>query len=386
MEEAGIGRSRLAPGSFVILETDSPLYRGTYKCQVLEEGYKMMRVSVPEEGGRITLIAAGTQVRVRPPESDEVIFAGVVLSRKSGADRCLVLVTPDLHPAALEQLPPSPEDGPPSLSRLVAITSGKGGVGKTVLAVNLAVALAELGKKVCIVDGDLGTANVDILLNLTPKYNLAHLVHGTMRVAEVLVDGPGGIKVLPGAAGLAELTALGPHQIRQLLEELSPLDGVMDFILLDTGAGLGRRVTDLLTAARQAILITTPEPHAVTDAYALIKVLRGLGGETELFLLINMAESGREAELIASKMRFAAKEFLDYELKYLGYVPMDPAVPRAVRRQVDVLSSHGRSRAAGAIRRLAGRLAETTVGDGGGSGLVGLIRRIHGRLAKGGRQ
>jgi flagellar biosynthesis protein FlhG len=133
-------------------------------------------------------------------------------------------------------------------------------------------------------------------------------------------------------------------------------------------------------------LITTPEPHAVTDAYALIKVLRGLGGETELFLLINMAESGREAELIASKMRFAAKEFLDYELKYLGYVPMDPAVPRAVRRQVDVLSSHGRSRAAGAIRRLAGRLAETTVGDGGGSGLVGLIRRIHGRLAKGGRQ
>ena len=192
----------------------------------------MMRVSVPEEGGRITLIAAGTQVRVRPPESDEVIFAGVVLSRKSGADRCLVLVTPDLHPAALEQLPPSPEDGPPSLSRLVAITSGKGGVGKTVLAVNLAVALAELGKKVCIVDGDLGTANVDILLNLMPKYNLPiggrdHACRGGAGRR------PRGTKCCR-ERGFAELTALGGTRSRSCWR--AKPSGVMDFILL---MGLG---------------------------------------------------------------------------------------------------------------------------------------------------
>ncbi|MGI6558932.1 MAG: P-loop NTPase [Limnochordia bacterium] len=380
MEDAGIGRRRLAPGSVVILETDSPLYRGTYKCQVLEESYKMMRVSVPEEGGRLALIASGTGVRVRSPESDDLLFQGVVLARKSGAERCLVLVTPDLYPAALEQLPPAPEEEPKTLSRLVAVTSGKGGVGKTVLAVNLAVALAELGKQVCIVDGDLGTANVDVLLNLMPKHNLAHIVDGTMGALEVLVDGPGGTKVLPGASGLAELAALGGHQIQQLLEGLSPLDAIMDFILLDTGAGLGRRVTDLLGAVPQAILVTTPEPHAITDAYALMKVLRNLGGKTELLLVINMAENRREAELIADKMRFAAKEFLDYELQYLGFVPTDPAVPRAVRRQVDVLTGYGRSRAAGEIRRLAGRLAHMQVDSGGETGLVGLIRRIHGRL------
>ncbi|NMB17079.1 MAG: MinD/ParA family protein, partial [Firmicutes bacterium] len=138
-------------------------------------------------------MASGTQVWVRPLDSDAVIFQGVVLTRKSGADRCLVLVTPDLYPAALEQLPPSPVEGPRTLSRLIAITSGKGGVGKTVLTINLAVALAGLGKKVCIVDGDLGTANVDILLNLLPKYNLSHLVEGSMGALDILLDGPGGI-------------------------------------------------------------------------------------------------------------------------------------------------------------------------------------------------
>lgn len=383
MGDAGIGRTRLTPGSFVIVETDSPLYRGAYKCRALEAGYKMMRISVPEEAGRIALIASGTQVWVRPLDSDAVIFQGVVLTRKSGVDRCLVLVTPDLYPAALEQLPPSPVEGPRTLSRLIAITSGKGGVGKTVLAINLAVALAGLGKKVCIVDGDLGTANVDILLNLLPKYNLSHLVEGSMGALDILLDGPGGIKVLPGASGLAELTVLGQHQIRHLLEGLSPLDEAMDFILLDTGAGLGKRVTDFLMAARQAIVITTPEPHAITDAYALIKVLRGLGGETQLLLVVNMAANQREARLIADKMRFAAKEFLDYDLKYLGFVPEDPSVPRAVRRQVDVMTHYGRSRAAEEIKQLAGRLAQLQVDTGGGTGLVGLLRRIHGRLVKG---
>ncbi|OUM95149.1 MAG: hypothetical protein BAA04_12200 [Firmicutes bacterium ZCTH02-B6] len=341
----------LQPEQPVALRPESPLHKGLYQCSVLESSADRLRVTMPMDQGKLVLIPVGTPVVVQAETGNgTVTIQARVIDRQGGTSRSLLLGPLPQPPRYLGRQQPGTQ------ARTIAITSGKGGVGKTALVVNLGVALSELGQRVCIVDGDLGTANVDVILNLAPRWNLAHVIAGEKDIYDVLVEGPSGVIILPGGSGLQELTALDDRQFAKLRSQFQRLERYTDILLLDTGSGLSRSVTNFILAADETLLITTPEPHAITDAYALLKVLAEENVQQALRLVVNRVRDAREGEEIARKMLFASQRFLGIELAYLGHVSDDPAVGAAIRRQQDLFSWAGRSRAAEDIRRLAARL------------------------------
>lgn len=279
---------------------------------------------------------------------------------------------------------PDPPSGVPSvrLARVIAVSSGKGGVGKTSLAVNLALALGELGLRVGLVDADLGMANVDILLGLVPRHHLGHVAEGSCTLEEALCRGPEGLLVLPGASGLLELASMRGEPLQRLLRELRRLDHLVDVVVIDTGAGIGEQVMAFLQAAPEVLVVATPEPTAITDAYGLIKALlraRSLSQQrvvaTRFFLVVNMSKSADEGRRVASRLQAVAERFLGVELVPLGVVPYDPAVSLAVVQQVPLLTRWPRSAAAQGVRQVARRLLDLPEVPSVG-GLSGALRRM----------
>ncbi|HEX6971354.1 MAG TPA: P-loop NTPase [Limnochordia bacterium] len=347
---------RMATGNAVVLRPGSPIYRGVYHTELMSVSDEGLRVRIPLEAGKLVLIPVGTPVSVEVYGTGEKIaFESRIVERRGGQDRCLVVGRPQ-EPAPVRMRPVvrTPRVGKP----VIAVTSGKGGVGKTTLSVNLGLALGAAGRRVCLIDADLGTANVDVVLNLAPRYNLADVVRGEKNILETLVEGPNGLIILPGGSGLQELTEMDERQYLRLLGQFRELERYADVLIIDTGSGLSRSVTRFVLAATRAVVVTTPEPPAITDAYALIKVLSRQGFEGELLLVVNRVQSAREAEEIAAKMVFATRRFLGSDLKPLGYVMEDGAVSRAVREQVGVFTAYPRARATENIRILAERLLD----------------------------
>jgi flagellar biosynthesis protein FlhG len=218
--------------------------------------------------------------------------------------------------------------------RVICVTSGKGGVGKTNIVTNLGYNLAKAGKKVLILDADLNLANVDILLGLTPRYNLHHVFMGEKTLAEVLVQGPEGLLILPASSGIMELADLTEQQRLYFLSEMSALAQKIDIMLIDTAAGINNNVIYFNLAARERIVILTPEPTSLTDAYALVKVLSSRHDVKKFRILVNLARSEKEALAVFRKLSIVADRFLDsLSLDYLGYIPYDSKLPTAVREQ-----------------------------------------------------
>ncbi|MBO8141061.1 MAG: AAA family ATPase [Firmicutes bacterium] len=373
--------TRLKPGQTVTLRAESPLHKGAYECSVIESSPERLRITMPMVDGRLVLVPVGTPVHVEgEAEGGTIALQARVIDRQGGSSRSLLLGPLPEPPAYLARRP----TGAPS--RTIAVTSGKGGVGKTAFVVNLGVALCELGKRVCVVDGDLGTANVDVILNLTPRFNLAHVIAGEKTIFEVLVEGPGGLVVLPGGSGLQELTDLGDRQFAKLRTQFQQLERYTDILLLDTGSGLSRSVTNFLRAAHETIVITTPEPHAITDAYALLKVISRHEDDLTMRLVVNRTASREEAHDIGQKMLFASQRFLGVDMTFLGYIPEDPAVGQAIRRQADLLSTYPKSRAAESIRRIAGTLLQEGEPNpepaGGREGRRSFVQRIRAVLGR----
>ncbi len=217
--------------------------------------------------------------------------------------------------------------------KTIAIASGKGGVGKTNVAANLAVAMRRLGKNVMIVDADLGLSNIDVLLHLAPRHNIQHLLQNGMALKDIVVEGPHGIKILPAGSGVQELTALDEFQRLKILEAFDAYNVDIDVLLIDTAAGISENVAFFCIAAQEIIIITSPEPTAITDAYALIKVLHTRYQEKEFHILVNSARSSQEAVEVYRRLSLAAEKFLSISLDYAGYLPYDESVPEAVRAQ-----------------------------------------------------
>ena len=247
---------------------------------------------------------------------------------------------------------------PGRIVRVVAVTSGKGGVGKTNVTANLAVALAHLGRRVMVLDADLGLGNLDVLLGLTPKFSLADVLSGQRRLREVLVPGPGGITVLPAGSGFQNLTALSDHQIRELQSEMDELQEETDILLIDTGAGIGRNVTSFATMAQDIIVVAAPEPTSLTDAYALMKVLSTQYGERRFRLLVSMTRSLTDGQDVYRKLSLVAERFLHISINFLGSIPFDPRLTEAVCQQRPLVELYPQSKAAQAFLGLAHDLAE----------------------------
>jgi flagellar biosynthesis protein FlhG len=217
--------------------------------------------------------------------------------------------------------------------KTIAIASGKGGVGKTNIAASLAIALSRLGKKVVIVDADLGLSNINILLNKHANYNISHLLDGSITLKDILIDGPQGIKILPAGEGVQDLTRLDEFQRLKILDAFDSYDGDIDIMLIDNSAGISENVTFFCSAAQDLIVVTTPEPTAWVDAYHLIKVLYTEYQENKFHVLVNAVKNEEEANDVFQRLTQATDRFLNISLDYLGYLPYDEDVRKAVRTQ-----------------------------------------------------
>ncbi|SHM11168.1 flagellar biosynthesis protein FlhG [Caldanaerovirga acetigignens] len=216
--------------------------------------------------------------------------------------------------------------------RVIAVTSGKGGVGKTNFAVNVSIALQNMGKNVLLVDADLGLANVDILVGMAPEFNLLHVLNGHKSISDIILHGPGGISIIPGASGLYSLANLSESEIGILINAFSSIDVPVDFMVIDTGAGISKNVINFVRASEEVIVITTPEHTALADAYAVIKLVHE--DVKRIHIVVNKVDNYKVAEMTAQKLINASEKFLNITLNYLGFILEDKAVFRANMEQV----------------------------------------------------
>jgi flagellar biosynthesis protein FlhG len=244
----------------------------------------------------------------------------------------------------------------PRTARVLAVTSGKGGVGKTNLSVNLAIAIAALGKRVVLVDLDLGLANADILLDLTSRWNLSQVLTGRKTIEEVTLPAMGGIRVVPGASGVERLANLTDVERETLLHSFDALHRDADVVIFDTGAGISKNTTAFLAAADEVLVVTMPEPTAVVDAYAVIKMLSKETDRGDLHVLINQTSGREEADRFASGISVTANKLLNTYVEKLGYVVSDPRVGQAVRQRRPFLLAFPNCPASVCVRSIAERL------------------------------
>jgi flagellar biosynthesis protein FlhG len=240
----------------------------------------------------------------------------------------------------------------------IAITSGKGGVGKSNVAVNVAVQLAGAGWRVSLLDADLALANADVLLGLNPKYHLGHVLAGERSLDEVIVETPEGLRLIPGGSGIEGLANLSKAQQRRFIAELTAMEDESDFLIIDTPAGIAHNVTTVLDAASAVIIVTTPDPTAVVDAYATLKVLHRAHPTKAVWLIVNDVVGVGDAEQIFNQIRSAAQRFLQHPLEHLGSIPRDEELSEAVRRQIPVILYAPQSPASRSLRLIAKRLEE----------------------------
>jgi len=248
-----------------------------------------------------------------------------------------------------------------TLTRVIAIASGKGGVGKTNSSVNLAVAFAGMGRRVLLLDADLGLGNIDVLLGLSPRHNISHLLRGERTIGEVLVDGPSGVKILTAASGVPELTDLTTEQRLGVAAHLAELGGMFDILIVDTGAGISSNVLFFTMAAQEIVVVVSPEPTSLTDAYALMKVLFSRYGERSFKLIVNQVKTKRGGLDVYRKISLAAERFLDVSIDYLGCVLADENVPRSVVEQRPVVELYPESTSSLCYREIAGRIEDRPI-------------------------
>ena len=253
--------------------------------------------------------------------------------------------------------------------RTIAVTGGKGGVGMTNVSVNLGVADAEMGQKVMLLDADLGLANIDVVLGLHPEYDLSHVMRGERTLDEILVEGPAGLQVVPGASGLQSLAELSPAEHTGLIRAFSELAADTELLIVDTAAGISDTVLSFSRAAHEVVVVVCDEPASITDAYAIIKLLNRDYGHQRFRVLANMVRSAQEGRELFNKMCRVTDRYLDVTLGFMGAIPFDESLRKAVRTQKPVVQAFPRSRAAQVFRSLAKKI-ETWPQPQGANGQV----------------
>ena len=250
------------------------------------------------------------------------------------------------------------QDSQNSGAVVLAITSGKGGVGKTNIAANLSVCMAAENQRVILMDADLGLGNLDVLINIQSRYNLSHVVSGNRTLEEITQVGPNGVEVLCGGSGIETLANLGQFQRQRLLEEMQGLENRSDVILIDTGAGIHSTVISFCLAADHTLVVTTPEPTAITDAYAMIKVLAAKNYTGRISLLVNMAQSLMEGKKVYRQIADVASRFLNVGVYEAGVLCRDENLVQAVRRRELVVQAFPKANISRAFRAISNRLTK----------------------------
>jgi len=281
-----------------------------------------------------------------------------------------------VHEAKMDQATGLRRMGAPKPVKVVAVSGGKGGVGKTNVSVNLAVALDGLGRKVMLLDADFGLANVDVLLGLSPEYDLSHLIKGERNLEEIVVDGPGEVRIIPASSGIGHMASLSPAEHAGIIRAFSELSYDLDVLIVDTAAGISDGVVSFCRASQEVIVVVCDEPASITDAYAFMKVMNREYGVERFHVLANMAHSAREGHELYLKLARAAERFLDVTPEYLGAIPHDERLRKAVQKQQAVVTAYPGSPSAQALKKIARSIDAWTPPQHPGGQLEFFVERL----------
>ncbi|MFW5986040.1 MAG: MinD/ParA family protein [Halanaerobiales bacterium] len=262
-------------------------------------------------------------------------------------------------------------------TRIIAIASGKGGVGKTNIAVNLGLLLNQEEEKTLLIDADFGMANIDVVLGITPKYNLGHIIRGKCYLEDAIIAGPKELDILPGTSGADSLINMSSIAIKRLMKTSNYIEDNYSFVLIDVGAGINNDVTNFIRASDEVIVVLTPEPTSIMDAYSLIKLLKHKNYSKNINLLINQMDNQQEGKDTDRKIKNALKYYLDLEVKTLGFIPYDSKLKQAVKKQKPVVLSYPRSRATRALKETTGTILKRKKEEKS-RGMKGFVYRIVG--------
>lgn len=341
--------------------TESELYHDLYRTEVKEVFSDRLELKITLHKGYLLLIPIGTVIRWLIPGSN-LVYTSKVISRQPAMQTWSVTV-----PALKRK---------DKKSRVIAIGSGKGGVGKTTLAINLGLALSALGKRTIILDADIGMANVEVLLRLNTNLNLTNVLQGECSLRDTLTTGPGGIKIIPGSSGISSLTNLNPIQLNRIISGFSDLESDCDIFIVDTGAGLSELVLKFLESADDLLLITTTEPHALMDAYALTKALAFRNPDLKPLLIINRCENESEANKCSETFNKAASKFLRLQPEMIGWIYDDRRVTKSLKNQRPLYLTHPTSDYSTQITGIANRLVGNKGIQERPAGIVAFINKF----------
>ena len=260
--------------------------------------------------------------------------------------------------------------------KVLAVTGGKGGVGKTNLSVNLSIAISEMRRRVVLMDADLGLANVDVLLGLKAKYNLADVLSGNKTIRDILLTGPGGVKIVPASSGVQQMAGLSTQEHAGIIHAFSDIADQMDVLVVDTAAGISDTVVRFVRAAQEVIVVVCDEPSSITDAYALMKVLNLEHDVFRFRVIANMTRSTQEGINLFNKLNAVCDRFLDASLQYVGHVPFDENVRKAVQKRMPIIHYAPRSKAAMAVKVLAQKIDSWPVQNSAKGHLEFFIERL----------
>ena len=262
-------------------------------------------------------------------------------------------------------------------TRILTVTSGKGGVGKSNFSLNFALQLQALGCRVLVFDADIGMANIDVLMGVSPPYSLYHLLKREKRIEEIICRSPLGIEFIAGGSGFNDLFTLSQEEVNYFTEQVLSLSGTVDYILFDTGAGLSKESFAFITAADEAIVVTTPEPTSITDAYAVMKMVHSKEPRVQFQLIVNRAADRIEGQQTGEKIRLVANRFLQLDIPVLGYIPDDPNVAKAVKKQVPFSVLYPDTPASKELKNLAKRYHQSSVPQESAEATAGVRKFLH---------
>lgn len=347
---------KIMPGQEILITTNSAFYKKVYESRVISVDKDMLCISMPHYRGIHVPLNVGFVLNLHINTGDEVLsFTGEILYRNV-SERCFFLRLP-LH-CNIQQKTSKRK------CKFVTVTSGKGGVGKSTFVINYAIALARRGKKVALFDADLGMANIDVLLKCNSRYNIVDVIDGRKTISEVICPAAGGINIIAGGSGMQRLSGLSAVEYNRISNGFSYLESNFDYVIFDTSAGLSKNVTNFIFSSDETIILTTPEPHAITDAYSIIKVILENSREVKLKLIINKCETPAEGAEVLNRITNVVKNFLNYSMEPFGIIPESRIVIRSVKEQYPFVLKYPSSKVALSIEDLAEKEIHNVLREG----------------------